>query len=57
MTTSSIHSPFPFFNMTQNFDGELASPGKRHAKPTTAIGTPAPLFADLDNLKVVKVFS
>lgn len=28
----------PSFNKSQNFDGLLASPGKRHASPITAMG-------------------
>jgi hypothetical protein len=33
------HSPFPFFNRSQNFEGEVASPGNLHAIPTIATGT------------------
>lgn len=39
-------SPLPFFSMSQNLHGELASPGKRHAKPTTAIGTSTVVCAE-----------
>ncbi|KAB8275836.1 hypothetical protein BDV30DRAFT_53472 [Aspergillus minisclerotigenes] len=39
-------SSLPFFSMSQNLDGELASPGKRHAKPTTAIGTSTVVCAE-----------
>jgi hypothetical protein len=35
----ALCSPLPFFNMSQNLEEELASPGKRHDMPTTAIGT------------------
>jgi hypothetical protein len=31
--------PLPFFNKSQNADGDVASPGKRQARPTIAIGT------------------
>ena len=33
------HSPLPFFRRSQNIDGEVASPGKRHARPIIATGT------------------
>lgn len=39
-------SPLPFFSMSQNLDEELATPGKRHAKPTTAIGASTVVCAE-----------
>ena len=32
--------------MSQNFDGVLASPGNRHARPTTAIGMSLAIFGE-----------
>lgn len=40
-----VYLPFPFLSMSQNFEGEVASPGKRQAMPTMAMGESRVLLA------------
>lgn len=41
-----VYEPLPFFRRSQNLDGEVASPGKRHASPTMAMGACAGLLVE-----------
>lgn len=36
--------PLPFFSISQNLEGLVASPGKRQAMPTTAMGKLGSIF-------------